>query len=347
MKIIFLWAEPGSYLDSLANKLYDNIHDLVDIIHWEQLGNRSGLYYIQESSKVKYYSRSLFTDKKLFEFISERKPSIIVVSGWMDKGYLEVCKKYKREFDVKIVCTIDDQWKGSLRQYFGRYFYQIFYNKRIFDYMWVAGMAQTYYAAKFNIKPSYIIPYLLSGSDLFETTTVNFSRRFVFVGRFDRVKDIQLLIRAHKLINTEQRKLWPLTLIGDGELKEQILSEIDDYIYVLPKMQPESLKSELLKGGVGCYTSYHEPFGVVVHEYTKMGMPLLLSSVVGAGPEFLINGYNGYIFEAKNLNSLFNRMNQFISLDDNKLDLFSKNSHNLSKRISSEMSANALISISL
>ena len=167
MKVIFLWAEIGSYLHSLAKSVYKFTNQKVSIVNWDKRTGESTLFESIEEDGVVYLSRSSFTKLSLLDFLIKESPDIIVVSGWMDLRYLTACKKYKKQSKVKVLAAIDDQWHGTFRQYFGRYVYRFLMNKKIFDYMWVAGSAQIYYATKFGLDHNKIISHCLSASDLF------------------------------------------------------------------------------------------------------------------------------------------------------------------------------------
>ncbi|NQU33617.1 MAG: glycosyltransferase [Bacteroidetes bacterium] len=351
MKVVFLWSETGSYLHSQAKSIYKFSGQNVSIVNWDKRGSASTLFKNFEEEGVTYLPRSSFSNSSLLDFLLKESPDIIVVSGWMDLGYLLVCRKYKKKSKVKVLAAIDDNWHGTFRQYIGRYVYRLFMDRKIFDYMWVAGSAQLYYATKFGLSFNKIIPNCLSASDSFYIDQVKLMKRFVFVGRFLKRKGIITLIKAHKMLDYRKRKEWPLVLIGDtgiggiSQYKDDVLKEADEFIIFTGSLQPAELVQELKKGGVGCVPSTKEPFGLVVHEFCKMGMPIILSSEVGATSEFLISGYNGYNFESENIESLHNSLMKIINLTESELLEFCEHSHLLSNRISSEISASVLLSI--
>jgi len=74
-------------------------------------------------------------------------------------------------------------------------------------------------------------------------------------------------------------------------------------------------------------------------------LPLILSNKVGAADHFLINGYNGYLFDAGNSNSLLDKMNMISSLSKKELIQMSKNSYRISEKITPHTSANNLLSL--
>lgn len=345
VNIVFLWAEVPGFLVSMLEELVLNFNVQIHLVHWDTKHANSTRYKIEASASIKCLARSEVSNNSIYQLLKVTKPKVIVVSGWMDKGYVAACKKYKKEEPtVRIVAGIDDQWLGTIRQKFGRIYYYFNYRK-IFDYMWVAGKPQFSYAQHFGYSTERIISNLLSAdTKLFQRSEL-FTRRFVFIGRFDPVKRLDLLIKAYCELPQDVQQKWPLCLIGDGEEKQKLLNGINPNVEVLPFLQPKELRDEMLKGGVGCLMSFKDQWGVSIHEYALMGYPLLLSSGCGAATEFLISGYNGYLFEKSCYISLSKALSRFTQLSDEQLILFSKRSTVLGQRITSELSAASLMSI--
>ena len=75
--------------------------------------------------------------------------------------------------------------------------------------------------------------------------------------------------------------------------------------------------------------SFYEPWGVVVHEHACAGMPLLLSSAVGAGERFLVEASNGYRFISGDKASLKTMLRMFILSSDDELRGMGKKSAEL------------------
>lgn len=342
--IIFLWAEFTGYLHGVLRELGKQVKTL-DVVYWNRRGTNSTQYDATSDSTARLYGRTQTSDAQIYDLLVARNPSIIVVSGWMDKGYLSACRRYKRSHRaVKIVAGIDDQWTGSLRQKIGQVYFQLFY-RRLFDVMWVSGKPQYSFAQHFGYGINSIISNLYSAdTDLFDSVAPP-RKRLVYVGRFVKEKALDLLVDAFCRLPGKTQAEWPLVLIGDGDQKDTILSRRNPNIHIVPFMQPGELRQELLRGGVACLTSHKDQWGVVVHEYALMGLPMLLSSGVGAATEFLIAGYNGYMFEKGDVESLLNRLTRFTAMNESQLAEFGANSKRLGIRIDVEISAKSLLSV--
>jgi glycosyltransferase involved in cell wall biosynthesis len=302
------------------------------LVYWDNTGP-SVLNYFPDKSSFKIFRRSEWTTIELIKLLRSFKPDRIVASGWMDFGYLLTMFYLKNVCnDIKTYCATDDQWHGTLRQRIGSVIYRIFLKKWIYDYMWVAGKPQLYYASKFGVQYSHILTDLLIASPRFRKDASN-EKRFIFLGRLVKEKNVQLLLDAHFMLSEVDRKNWKLHIIGDGPLLDELVSQADDNVIFSGSFLGDNLIKELIKGGVGCVTSSHEQWGLVVHEFSSMGMPLILSDRVGAGSEFLVHNLNGFIFDNRSVEDLYLSMKKIINLSELDFKEFSENSKRLSLRV--------------
>lgn len=346
VSIVFLWAEVVGYLQAVLNSLSSKASGNISVVHWDKRDTNTTQYNIDANNNVSFYGRSETDNKSILELLNNSSPEIIVISGWMDKGYIWACKKYKKANpNVKIVAGIDDMWTGALRQRLGQIYYRLFY-RHIFDFMWISGQPQYSFAQRFGYGIENIISNLYSADTMMFTERAEVSKRFIFVGRFVKIKALDLLVQAYCRLPKNIQDEWPLVLIGDGEQKSLILAQKNPNIMVISFLQPDELRKELLKGGVGCLPTHKDQWGVVLHEFALMGLPMLVSSGCGASTEFLISGFNGFMFKKNDVDDLFRAMTEFTCLTNKDYLEFSENSRKLGCRITSEISASSLLSVS-
>lgn len=116
----------------------------------------------------------------------------------------------------------------------------------------------------------------------------------VFVGRFLRVKGVDLLLEGlAQLPDTERPQVL---LVGDGPEKAALeaLVRTSNLPVVMPGFLPNDQLPELYAASdFFVLPSREEPWGVVVNEAAACGLPLLLSGKVGAAHDMLIPGENG------------------------------------------------------
>jgi glycosyltransferase involved in cell wall biosynthesis len=75
--------------------------------------------------------------------------------------------------------------------------------------------------------------------------------------------------------------------------------------------------------------STYEPWGVVVHEHACSGLPLVLSSAVGAAERFLVEGENGFRFIAGDKASMKAALRKLILSNDDELRAMGRKSREL------------------
>ena len=347
IRIVVLYAEVVGYVVGMLRALTKCSSVAgIDTVFWDKKNTNSSRFLLSETiDQVRFHARSSLTDSGLVELLHSQKPDIIVVSGWMDAGYIRAVRRYRSGGgSAQVVCGIDDQWHGTLRQRLGMVYFRLFYSS-LFDFMWVAGKPQYHYAQRLGYGHQQIITNLYSADNDVFSRKSTFSRRFVFIGRFDPVKALDQLLDAYLSLPKDTQDRWPLVLVGDGQLKEDIEKRQSSSVFVKPFMQPSVLMEELMKGGVACITSQHEQWGVAVHEMAVLGFPLVLSSACGAATEFLISGYNGFQFRCGSISSLRGALLRIAMLSHQDLELFSQRSHILAQRITSEHTAYSLLSV--
>jgi glycosyltransferase involved in cell wall biosynthesis len=331
-----------STLKVIKSKGY-NVH----LIHWDK--NKITPFEIDDISGINIYPKSDYTYKTLKNLVDNLNPGLVYVSGWQDKDYLKICY-YLRRKNKKIVVGFDDQWTKSLKQHFASFLGFLGFFKLFYSHAWVSGFNQFEYAKRLGFKKEDIIYDLLSADlTLFqnsfelsrENKIQNYPHRILFVGRFEKIKGIDILLNAWNSI--ENHNGWELCLIGSGSFK----ININNYKNLIVKdfLQPNLLVKEIERCGFFILPSKFEPWGVVVHEFAAAGLPLLLTYAVGAASTFLIPGYNGYIIKNNNPKDISDILLKVINTNDKELVQMMKNSNELSKRINPKTSYYNLISI--
>lgn len=347
MNLLFLYTEVMGYTIATLREL-SRRGFRVHVVHWDH--KKLTPFKLGEYPNIHWYPRSGFDAQSMMVLVDNLSPGIVYVSGWQDKDYLKVAR-YVRSLNRPVVTGFDDVWLGTVRQRVASHLCKFGYLKRFFSHAWVSGPWQFEYAQRMGFEKENVIFDLYSADTVnFEPTyernalikQVRYPHRFLFVGRFEHRKGLISLVDAWKQIEP-YRKDWKLQIIGNGTLELELknLSEIE----VLDFLQPEELQDVIESAGCFVLPSIREPWGVVVHEFATAGLPLILSNTVGAGPCFLIPGYNGFTFEAGNAESLARCMIAVIEKSDADLFIMGQHSNHLSKRISPGSSASNFLSI--
>lgn len=321
----------------------------VHVVHWDGKGKLTN-YKHPEVEGVHFYPRSSMSVGAILSLKDKLLPDITVVSGWMDKGYLTVAKKMRKDGLIVVVC-LDGQWRGTLKQRFANFLGFFAYFSKYFSHAWVAGVYQYEYARKLGFNRKNIVYDFYSGDlSAFKRSDEAYVSdqgnlippRFLYVGRLEEVKGLRLLLAAWLQLHPIKNN-WELFLIGSGTLKT-IFQNVPG-VFIKEFMGSEKLIEEARNASCFILTSNFEPWGVVVHEFAAAGLPLLLSSSAGAANTFLIDGFNGFSFNEGNLDSLKKSMLKIMNMNEDDLRNMGKRSVELAHRITPQTSAYNLLSV--
>jgi glycosyltransferase involved in cell wall biosynthesis len=318
----------------------------IHVVNWDK--KKIKPYIPPEVRGVTYYKRSEYSKKELLILTKKIGPDIVYISGWMDRGYLYVTKQLKRN-GIPVVTAFDDMWVRSFRQVIGSFIFP-FYFKKFFTHAWVAGAYQYEFARRLGFNNNEIIFDMLSAdTKVFNSKNRqldylnNTPKAFLYVGNFRKVKGFDILIKAFNIYKKKYSGCWKLICVGNGELLE--IAKNQEQVEVFPFSKSEKLIEISKLASVFILPSRHDQWGVVVHEFASLGMPLILSEHVGSRSTFFIDNFNGLMFYKNSPEELAKKMFDFTKIHSDKLQEMSDNSILLSKRITIESSSANFISI--
>ncbi len=344
-KILFLYTELAGYFISCVKELAEKNNVEVHIVRWPI--NKEAPFGFNFPGSIKIYERSGYAEKELYDLVEEISPDLIYCAGWMDKGYLGICKKWRGK--VSTILGFDNKWEGSLKQRLS-----LIYAKTIFldsfSQCFIPGEPQISFAKKMGFNAGNILTGVYCAdvsyfnglySKYIEQKERNFPKRFVFVGRYNEAKDVETLWKAFIEIQQEQPNDWELWCIGTGDVKPIIHPKIKHMGFV----QPSDIWNYISETGVFVLPSKFEPWGVVVHEFAAAGFPLICSNRVGAASSFLEEGSNGFIFQGGNVEELKKCFNKIIDMNNGTLLAMAKKSVELSLRITPKKWSETLLKL--
>lgn len=345
-KAIFLLAQLMGYTLSGLRKLVEYDIDPV-VIHFDENLKHPRF---QPTLEIEIHPRSSFIDAyQLYRFIQDKQPAILYVAGWMDKDYLKAIRLLKKS--IPIVVGIDNQWLGTFRQRVGKFIFPYTLLKQ-FDYAWVAGVRQYEYARRIGFRENQILFSVYSANleaftPLYDKYAICKERAYpkslLYVGRFSKVKGLTNLVNCFLAVDKEKRNGWKLTLVGNGTINVPEHGQED--IDVKGYMNAEELAQEVKNAGCFVLPSLYEPWGVVLHEFSAAGLPLICTDACGASTAFLINNYNGFLIPTNDEVSLRNVLVKLFRMNNEELNLLSKRSHKLAQRITPDIWAASFLSI--
>lgn len=333
--IFILYTELAGYTITCINKAIVLHPDLeFHVVRWPV--NKEAPFQFNLES-VSIYERNNYSDKGLLELAEKVQPDLIITSGWIDKGYVNVCKQYKGK--VNTVLALDNHWQGGVKQKIAALL-SPFVVKNKFSHAWVPGKPQYQFAKKLGFKDSKINQGFYSADvDLFnsyydktrEGKTSSFPKRFLYVGRYVEHKGIFDMWNAFVDLQNEYPNDWELWCIGTGDQYDNRIQH--EKIKHFGFVQPSDFLEYIEKTGVYVLPSHVEPWGVSLHEFAAAGFPMLSSDKIGASEKFLKEGENGFVFPSGNQGEIKNSFRKIIDLSENELIAMQKKSVALSLSI--------------
>ena len=141
---------------------------------------------------------------------------------------------------------------------------------------------------------------------------------FLFAGKLEDKKDLELLINAFKLIADTAVHL---IVIGNGPLESKLKSKYKNAknLHFIDFQNQSQMPVAYRLGDVLVLPSKGpiETWGLSVNEAMACSRAIIVSDRCGCGIDLIKPGINGYIFQRKNLQDLINKMNLIIANKNN------------------------------
>ncbi len=148
----------------------------------------------------------------------------------------------------------------------------------------------------------------------------------LFCGQFIKRKKPDFFVDISKLLS-KKIKDFKVALVGDGELKNNCLTELNKHkvkYYDAGFVQPKDIAEIYKKSKIFIFPTERDPWGLVANEALACGVPVIVSSVAGVANELVIDNYNGYVIEEFNINEWAEK-SYLLLIDDTKYNLMKEN----------------------
>lgn len=243
--------------------------------------------------------------------VRERRPDVIVGSGWFLKGITAL--PFRPEFSsTPFVMAMDTPRQGTLRQRAGRYLHRTYFQRA--DRVIVPGERAFQLARDLGFPDRKIVRGLYAVdfaglSPLLPRRAAlpgGWPRSWLFMGRYHSSKGIDVLVPAYREYRSRVPDPWPLTTLGSGELKSSLAKQegIQDRGFVQPADQP----AILLEHGAFVLSSRYDPWPLVVVEACAAGLPVVCTEACGSAVELVRTYHNGVTCDAENPEALARSM---------------------------------------
>tara|TARA_B100001989_G_scaffold85898_1_gene59630 strand:- start:9536 stop:10618 length:1083 start_codon:yes stop_codon:yes gene_type:complete len=342
-KIIILFTILSNHSFSLFEKIKINSNRTLEIFTWSNNDKFSfGNYFNYPENELIIHKLSLrnyiYNFKKILITLFNKDVEVIFIPGWQYFAYIfciVLVRILKR--NVKVISGFDDIYFPNkikhkyLLPLFGKFF------RLIAPFAWVSGHYSNLFAKKMGYKDPEIIPNALSASNDYEYVDAH-SNTFIFIGREDYIKGLDILIKAWKVFRKEFRH-WKLEIVGTNAYNDKKLN-----IYSHGYKDQKFISRLFSNGGFGIVPSRRDQWCVVVHEFLSSGIPAIVSSSVGCIPDFFDNDYPLKFAQDYSHENLLEKMRFAATMNKDEIFLLKKSCFKSSKSINSTKSANLFVS---
>lgn len=340
--IVFLYAEITPYLLGCLT-FFKNFNPEYSItIYYNSVFPNLNL----NDYDFNFKSKSIFKSKNdFFDDVKKQKPIVLLVSGRMEKFYLYVSKKYKSR--INVVCLFDTIYEKNFIQFLKKCFSNILY-KPFFDFMWGSGSLQEKFALDIGykakmVKKGFYVADKIFFENSFQPTFRSTNTNFLFIGRLVKVKNIKIFAEILDEINNLKKSNHRLGIVGKGILLNELKKfQCVDYLGLKTQKEIINIAKDY---HAFCLPSVYEPWGVVLHEMSALGLPILSSNKCGSSYDLVKQNYNGFIFNPYSYNSILNSINMFLDLSVNEKIIMSQNSKKLANKINLNDWSQTLLSL--
>jgi glycosyltransferase involved in cell wall biosynthesis len=241
------------------------------------------------------------------QLVIEQQPDVVALPGWMHEPYRRLVASDALT-KCQFVMAMDTPWRGVMRQQLAPYLLRSFLRRM--DRVVVTGERSWQYARKLRISPDKIVrgTYGIDYTRLAPLWDARYRlpggwpRRFLFVGRYEHDKGIDVLLDAYRLYSTAVSDPWPLTCCGSGSLDELVSNARG--VENLGFLQPADLLPVFAGSGVFVIASRFDPWPLVIVESSAAGLPVIASEACGSAVELIRPHYNGLMVPTDDVRAL-------------------------------------------
>jgi len=160
-------------------------------------------------------------------------------------------------------------------------------------------------------------------------------KKILFVGRLDRQKGVEYLIRAIPKVVKEYEKSH-FFILGGGLLVKDLKKlakklEILTHITFLDTVSFEKIPLYYSSADIFCLPSLHEGFPLCIVEALSIGLVIVATSIDGI-KETVEENKNGFLVKPKNIISLSEKLLKALHLHQQEIRIISKNNIALAKK---------------
>lgn len=276
--------------------------------------------YLEQFHKIPYFK----IRKGIIKTINQFNPDIVLVSEYKLETIIISLYKFLFRKKFKIVSIVDDSYDmiahnnhfSKKHKYAEKFvlplidniinieprvvaYFQEKYHKGIyFPIVQDEKKLRNKYSEALSISEQYIEQYNLKNQKV-----------LLFVGRLDKVKNLNTLIKVFNQLNSPNCKL---VIVGGGELEEELKNLSSRNVLFTGRLEGNALYAWYNIAEIFILPSIREAFGAVTNEALIGGCFTLVSGLAGSNC-LIENGVNGFTFNPYDENEFSTRLATAIS----------------------------------
>jgi len=209
--------------------------------------------------------------------------------------------------------------------------WRIFYLSRADYWIFVSKVAQKELKKHywFLRKRCFLIPNGFHSTEI-NSKMIGKEYDFIYVGRIDKRKCVDLIIKASKILVNKNYD-FSLAIVGRGPWKSDIEKliykyNLSKYIHLIGFLnQYEDVLMQILKSKFLILPSLYESDPLVIKEALSLSVPCIVSDIPALTAK-IKKGYNGFLFKNLNYKHLADVMEKALFLDSKEYSKMSNNS---------------------
>jgi len=243
----------------------------------------------------------------------------VLIFGWNFNSHLKCIRYFKGKIPVYFRGDSTTLSKGQnlIKDFFRKLILRWVYKK--IDFAFYVGQANKKYFIEFGMKEQslFFAPHAID-NNRFRLVSSNTIRKklsipeesvlFLYAGKFEKIKNISLLIEAFSQLKHQSTYLL---LVGNGPLEENLKrqtnlldSKIKEKIFFLDFVNQVDMPMIYQASDVFVLPSFSETWGLSVNEAMNSGKAVIVSDTCGCCADLIVEGKNGYSFINNNVKSL-------------------------------------------
>lgn len=316
MKIFVLFIEPMLYGMDLIHEVYEKTEYKYQYVYCTSKLTGKDDICLPNNAYV-CYGTDKEHQEQIVSILDQFKPDFSIINGYVGKeqtATMRYCQKHQIPYAIESDTPLHipkNKIKAAAKKIYLR---KLLHNP--YCYGFPGGTLQKENLIYYGIpeEKNYIMPMSVSDSRLLKIKEMLPSktelkekygfvgkRVFLFVGRLESVKNVNLLINAFGKLKKKYDDI-ALIIVGDGTEMQTLkqLSKnmnIQDIYFSGYVVFPQIVEYYKM-ADIFVLPSNYESWGLVINEAMIMNLPVVVSSAVGCRIDLVRDGKNGFIFRS-------------------------------------------------